>query len=89
MINKLARGKYKSNSAFYLVARIAQIVGLFILIANVLVMELGTKNCPNCSYNTVSGIICAYIFMVYYFLVLLFFTYTDFSKVMDKKNYNM
>lgn len=89
MVNKLFRGKYKPNSAIYLVARIAQIVGLFILISNVVVMEAGKKNCPSCSINTTFGIVCAYIFMIYYFLVLIFFTYTDFAKMMDKKNYNL
>lgn len=75
----------KSLKSLYVLARILQVVGLFIIISNVFVMQHGRRNCPSCRVNTRTGIICAYIFLLYYFFVTLLFTRIDIKTMVENK----
>lgn len=63
-----------------MISRILQTAGLFVVIVNVFVMKPRTKNCPSCRVNTNAGIVLAGLFLLYYCLELLFFTYVDFTR---------
>eukprot|EP00866_Antonospora_locustae_P000921 jgi/Antlo1/921/2437 len=76
----------KALNSLYVLSRILQVVGLFIIISNVFVMQQGRKNCPSCRVNTRTGIICAYVFLLYYFFATLLFTHTDIKTMMEHKN---
>lgn len=76
----------KTLKSLYALSRILQMVGLFIIISNVFVMQQGRKNCPSCRVNTRTGIICAYIFLLYYFFVTVIFTRMDINTMIEQKN---
>ncbi|KAL0266173.1 UNVERIFIED_CONTAM: hypothetical protein PYX00_011890 [Menopon gallinae] len=84
--------KYRSNAvnkmvkALYVLSRILQVVGLFIVMSNVFVMQPGEKNCPSCKVNTRTGIICAYVFLLYYFFTTLLFTHIDIKNMAEHKS---